>query len=197
MDTLIKRKLVVVGDDTCGKRCLLFTFCHGKFPEVYMPTVFEGHVAEVEVDGKPIELALWHTGGQENYDRLRPLNYPNSHVIMICFAIDSPDSLDNAQKKWILEVRRFCPGISIVLVGCKKDLRHDSKTIEELCKTNQRPITSEEGMSIARKIGAHHYLECSAKSGEGVREVLHHTAKAALWRPCGRRKRGKSGCIIT
>ena len=54
-------------------------------------------VADVVVDGKRVELALWDTAGQEDYDRLRPLSYPDSHVILICFAVDSPDSLDNVQ----------------------------------------------------------------------------------------------------
>lgn len=51
------------------------------------------------MDGKQIELALWDTAGQEDYDRLRPLSYPDSHVILICFSVDSPDSLDNVQEK--------------------------------------------------------------------------------------------------
>lgn len=99
--------------------CLLIVFSKGTFPEVclflfvlgtaslsgrvrlqvYVPTVFENYVADVEVDGKHVELALWDTAGQEDYDRLRPLSYPDSHVILICFAIDSPDSLDNVQEK--------------------------------------------------------------------------------------------------
>jgi Ras homolog gene family, member A len=61
--------------------------------------VLENDVANVEVDGKPVELALWMTAGQEGYDRLLPLSYANSHVILICFGIDSPDSLDNVQEK--------------------------------------------------------------------------------------------------
>lgn len=61
--------------------------------------MFENYVADVEVDGKRVELALWDTAGQEDYDRLRPLSYPDSHVILICFAVDSPDSLDNVQEK--------------------------------------------------------------------------------------------------
>jgi hypothetical protein len=69
------------------------------FAQVYVPTVFENYVADVEVDGKHVELALWDTAGQEDYDRLRPLSYPDSHVILICFAVDSPDSLDNVQEK--------------------------------------------------------------------------------------------------
>ena len=70
-----------------------------------MPTVFENYVADVEVDGKHVELALWDTAGQEDYDRLRPLSYPDSHVILICFAVDSPDSLDNVQEKVTISLR--------------------------------------------------------------------------------------------
>ncbi len=55
-------------------------------------------MADVEVDGKPVEVALWDTAGQEDYARIRPLSYPETHCVCICFAIDSPDSLDNAQE---------------------------------------------------------------------------------------------------
>ncbi|PAV16782.1 small GTPase-binding protein [Pyrrhoderma noxium] len=167
----IRRKLVIVGDGACGKTCLLIVFSKGSFPEVYVPTVFENYVADVEVDGKHVELALWDTAGQEDYDRLRPLSYPDSHVILICFAVDSPDSLDNVQEKWHSEVTHFCAGLPVLLVGCKKDLRRDPKTIEELRKTSQRPVTPEEGVAVAQKIGAKQYLECSARTGEGVRET--------------------------
>jgi Ras homolog gene family, member A len=105
----IRRKLVIVGDGACGKTCLLIVFSRGTFPDVYVPTVFENYVAEVDVDGKKVELALWDTAGQEDYDRLRPLSYPDSHVILICFAVDSPDSLDNVQEKvcsWCISICR-------------------------------------------------------------------------------------------
>ncbi|KAG0745039.1 hypothetical protein G6F24_015974 [Rhizopus arrhizus] len=81
---------------------------------------------------------------QEDYDRLRPLSYPDSHVILICFAVDSPDSLENVQEKWISEVLHFCQGLPIVLVGCKKDLRNDPATIEELRRNSQKPVSHEE-----------------------------------------------------
>jgi len=189
----IRRKLVIVGDGACGKTCLLIVFSKGTFPEVYVPTVFENYVADVEVDGKHVELALWDTAGQEDYDRLRPLSYPDSHVILICFAIDSPDSLDNVQEKWVSEVMHFCSGLPIILVGCKKDLRRDNKTIDDLRKTNQRPVTPEEGMIIGQKIGARHYLECSARTGEGVREVFQYATRAALLSGL---KPQKSKCVI-
>jgi Ras homolog gene family, member A len=76
-----------------------------------VPTVFENYVADVEVDGKHVELALWDTSGLEDYDRLRPLSYPDSHVILICFSIDSPDSLDNVQEK----VRDHFEGLRMIM----------------------------------------------------------------------------------
>ncbi|KAF1967570.1 GTP-binding protein rho1 precursor [Bimuria novae-zelandiae CBS 107.79] len=162
-------------------------------PQVYVPTVFENYVADVEVDGKHVELALWDTAGQEDYDRLRPLSYPDSHVILICFAIDSPDSLDNVQEKWISEVLHFCQGLPIILVGCKKDLRFDQKTIEELHKTSQKPVTPEQAEDVRKKIGAQKYLECSAKTNEGVREVFEHATRAAL---TTRKEKKKKNCLI-
>jgi len=176
----IRRKLVIVGDGACGKTCLLIVFSKGEFPEVYVPTVFENYVADVEVDGKRVELALWDTAGQEDYDRLRPLSYPDSHVILVCFSIDNPDSLENVQEKWISEVMHFCQNLPIILVGLKCDLRNDPKVIEELAKNKQKPISHEEGLAVAQKIGAYKYLECSAKTGEGVKEVFEHATRAAL-----------------
>ncbi|KAF7789962.1 hypothetical protein EIP86_000910 [Pleurotus ostreatoroseus] len=106
----------------------------------------------------------------------------------------------------------FCAGLPIILVGCKKDLRRDPRVIEELRKTNQRPVTPEEvraahtlqrlnsnlaiqGMAVQQKIGARHYLECSAKTGEGVREVFQYATRAALLsRPKGGKKH--HGCAI-
>lgn len=72
------------------------------------------------IRSKQVELALWDTAGQEDYDRLRPLSYPDTDVILMCFSIDSPDSLENIPEKWTPEVRHFCPNVPIILVGNKK-----------------------------------------------------------------------------
>lgn len=67
----------------------------------YVPTVFENYITHTTVPGthKPIELALWDTAGQEEYDRLRPLSYPETDLLFVCFAIDCPNSLENIMDK--------------------------------------------------------------------------------------------------
>uniref|UniRef100_A0A452QQM3 Ras homolog family member C n=1 Tax=Ursus americanus TaxID=9643 RepID=A0A452QQM3_URSAM len=186
----IRKKLVIVGDGACGKTCLLIVFSKDQFPEVYVPTVFENYIADIEVDGKQVELALWDTAGQEDYDRLRPLSYPDTDVILMCFSIDSPDSLENIPEKWTPEVKHFCPNVPIILVGNKKDLRQDEHTRRELAKMKQEPVRSEEGRDMANRISAFGYLECSAKTKEGVREVFEMATRAGLQVRKNKRRRG-------
>jgi small GTP-binding protein len=112
------KKIVVVGDGGCGKTCLLISYSQGYFPEVkapafrsqrsrvnqakkYVPTVFENYITYPTHagSGKTVELALWDTAGQEEYDRLRPLSYPETDLLFVCFAIDCPNSLENVMDK--------------------------------------------------------------------------------------------------
>ncbi|CAL8128682.1 unnamed protein product [Orchesella dallaii] len=191
----ISKKMVVVGDGACGKTCLLIVLSKDRFPEFYVPTVFENYVADISVDGKQVELGLWDTAGQEDYDRLRPLSYPDTNVMLICFSIDSPDSLENVLEKWSPEVKHYCPNVPIILVGNKKDLRTDPETIAQLAKSKQEPVKFDAGFAMAGKIGAYAYLECSAKTKEGVQEVFETATRAALQVRKKIKKRGRR-CII-
>ena len=66
---------------------------------VQVPTVFENYVTDCRVDGKSVQLALWDTAGQEDYERLRPLAYAKAHVILIGFSVETQDSLENVRHK--------------------------------------------------------------------------------------------------
>ncbi|KAI8639411.1 Rho1 GTPase [Parasitella parasitica] len=190
-----RAKLVVVGDGACGKTCLLYVYTKQGFPKHYVPTVFQSFVGEVDLDGEVLELALWDTAGQEDYDRLRPLSYPNTHVILLCFAVDSPDSLDNVQEKWITELYTYIPNVPVILVGCKKDLRADEKTVEELRQIGQKPVSFKEGKAAAEAIKAEKYMECSAKLDQGVQDIFYLAAKLGSNYIDKRDNKKRKGCI--
>ncbi|KAL1696056.1 ras family-domain-containing protein [Schizophyllum commune] len=174
----IRRKLVIVGDGACGKTSLLCSFALGEFPKEYQPTVFDNYVAEIRLDEKPVQLALWDTAGQEEYERLRPMSYSKSHVILIAFALDTPDSLENVQTKWIEEVRSICgPTIPVILVGCKADLRPESGASEA---SSTSYVTRAQGERVAQLIGARAYKECSALKIEGVDDVFEAATRASM-----------------
>lgn len=78
-----------------------------------------------------IELSLWDTAGQEDYDRLRPLSYPESDIVLMCFAVDTLSSLDNLNEKWYPELEHFLPDAPKIVVGLKTDLRDEALTAED------------------------------------------------------------------
>ena len=82
-----------------GKTSLLSVFATGAFPNEFVPALFQSYVADLELDGRQVEIALWDTVHLEDYDRLRPLSYSNSHVILICYAIDTPESLTSVLER--------------------------------------------------------------------------------------------------
>ncbi|KAH8813676.1 P-loop containing nucleoside triphosphate hydrolase protein [Flagelloscypha sp. PMI_526] len=190
----LKRKLVVVGDGGCGKTCLLIVYAENRFPEAYVPTVFENYVTQVPFEGKEIELALWDTAGQEEYDRLRPLSYPESDVILIVFSVDFPTSLGNVQDKWYPEVAHFCETTPLILVGTKTDLRNDDQTRKMLAAQGQTPVTAEQGRTVAKEIGAK-YIECSAKTGKGIQDVFNLALKESMKGQWGKKLRERK-CTI-
>jgi Ras family protein A len=70
--------------------------------------------------------------------------------------------------------------VPIILVGNKKDIRADETAVNEMRKLNQQPVKFEDGEKMCQQIGAFAYLECSAKTKEGVKEVFEQATRAAL-----------------
>ncbi|KAG8565894.1 hypothetical protein GDO81_013020 [Engystomops pustulosus] len=186
-------KIVVVGDTQCGKTALLHVFAKDCYPENYVPTVFENYTASFEIDKQRIELNMWDTSGSAYYDNVRPLAYPESDAVLICFDISRPETLDSVLKKWQGETQEFCPSAKIILVGCKLDMRTDMNTLRELSKQRLIPVTHEQGSTQARQIGAVAYVECSSKVSENsVRDVFHVTTLASVNRIHKNLKRSNS-----
>jgi len=185
-------KLVVIGDGAVGKTCLLISYANSKFPEDYIPTVFDNYVVNITAGNETIELGLWDTAGQEEYDRLRPLSYANANVFLICFAVVNPISYDNINHKWHPEVIHFCPDTPLVLVGTKVDLRKDDGWVEKNLKANNlAPISTAQGQELAKKIKAFKYLECSARTEENLKTVFDEAIKAVYFAP-----KKKKTCVM-
>ena len=154
------------------------------------------------INGKFISLNLWDTAGQEDYDRLRPLSYPQTDVFLLCFSVVNPTSFEHVAQKWFPEIIHHCPSVPVILVGNKCDLREDPETILNLSKLRQQPISLTQGLATAKKIGAIKYMECSAKSGKGLREVFHTAAEVVVspeiysQRDITKDKRKKPRCLL-
>jgi len=188
-------KCVVVGDGTVGKTCMLISYTTDSFPGEYVPTVFDNYSAPMVCDGVPVSLGLWDTAGQEDYDRLRPLSYPQTDVFLICFSVVSPSSFENVTSKWCPEIKHHCPDAPILLIGTKIDLREDKEALQALSDNGHSPIKREQGQKLANKIRAVKYLECSALTQRGLKQVFDEAVRAVL-RPQPIRKRQRKCSLL-
>lgn len=166
-----------------GKTSFLIAFTSSKLFDAteYTPTVIDKCSTTVIVDDKSVQLELWDSAGQEEYCRVRPLSYPQTDVFLLCFSIADRVSFANVRHIWIGELAQYCPKTPILLVGCKTDARDDADVLKALARRNRTtPVTFDEGEALARSIGARHYLECSAKTRDGLKQVFDEAARIVL-----------------
>ena len=171
-------KVVVVGDGAVGKTSLLVAYDEDKFVEEYVPTVFESKTKIVKHKGKQVSLQLFDTAGQEEYDRLRPLCYPDTSIVLLCFSVDNSTSFANIRNIWAAEVRYYLPCVPTLLVGLKTDLRDDKSGAPR--PFNYDFVMRQEGEALAKKIGAAAYMEACSKTRAGVSEVFDKAISVCL-----------------
>lgn len=174
-------KCVVVGDGAVGKTCLLKSFAEGSFPRDHVPTVFDHFTTTVTTEnGRAVKLGLWDTAGQDDFDRIRPLSYPETDVFLLCFSIVRPESFANVGQKWIQEIRHYCANAPVVLVGTKLDMRYCDEQNLTLAKQEMCSIDSKMAIGLAKKLGAVQYCECSALTQKGVKRVFDEAIRIGL-----------------
>lgn len=189
-------KIVVVGDSGCGKTNLIFSYAFGRRPEKYLARVFENFTGRVAVDGQEVSMTVVDTVGQAEYDRLRALSYPGAHVFALCYRVGDPQSFANVTAKWFCEYRHYCPSAQHVLVACAVDRRHSPELIEKLRSTGDKPVSTEEGAAFAQRSGAFAFVETSAETNEGVREVFEQCVRAAMQGVQRDRARRNGACAL-
>ncbi|KAF4377639.1 hypothetical protein G4B88_006919 [Cannabis sativa] len=183
-------KCVTVGDGAVGKTCLLISYTSNTFPTDYVPTVFDNFSANVVVNGSTVNLGLWDTAGQEDYNRLRPLSYRGADVFILAFSLISKASYENVSKKWIPELKHYAPGVPIILVGTKLDLRDDKQFFID--HPGAVPITTAQGEELRKLIGAPAYIECSSKTQQNVKGVFDAAIRVVLQPPKQKKKKSKA-----
>ena len=153
--------------------------------------------ANVMWNNQTISLGLWDTAGQEDYDRLRPLSYPDTNVFLVCFSVVNPSSYANVKTKWVPELKHHAPEVPIILVGTKLDLRDDEEMLKKLREKDTSPVTEEMGNKLKSEIGAVAYGECSARTQKGLKEVFNAAIESVL-APKGKEKEKKKGggCLL-
>ncbi|XP_055298691.1 ras-like GTP-binding protein RhoL [Sitodiplosis mosellana] len=167
-------KITTIGDGMIGKTCMLITHTKNEFPEEYVPTVYENHTCNLSVDGKDYTLTLWDTAGQEDFDRVRSLSYPNTDCFIICYSISNRASFNNVLSKWYPEIQHCSPSVPIILVGTKSDLRYPN---------SEKFVTLNEAKKLKQKIKAKALIECSAIEKKNIDAVFLEAVRAVVKKP--------------
>ncbi len=204
------RKIVVIGDMCSGKSGLISAYCKDKFNEMYIPTILHSCLTDARVFGEKIELVVVEVAGREDYARLRRCAYSKMDAVILCYSADNVESLERIKNLWLPELKKHAPKVPYILVGTKKDVKEDFvyqfEVLKEEAKGGQMRgedllntiVTTHRGTEVAKSIGAHGFIECSALYREGTREVFETAAKVALRKSRRKRKyRSQSDpCVI-
>lgn len=186
-------KCVVVGDGAVGKTCMLISYTEGKFPKEYVPTVFDNYEATIIVEGKEVKFSLWDTAGQEGYARIRTLSYPKTDIFILCFSVVNHPSFINVKDRWYVEIKHHCPNVPMLIVGTKSDLRTDENALESLKKEGKSPISEDEANAMVKDLGALKYLECSALTRQGLKNVFDEALTSVVGQRDGNKPGGAGG----
>ncbi|KNC28564.1 hypothetical protein FF38_05702 [Lucilia cuprina] len=197
-------KCVLVGDTAVGKTRLICARACNKHVSLsqllstHVPTVWAIDQYRIYkdvlerswevVDGVNVSLRLWDTFG--DHDKDRRFAYGRSDVVLLCFSIASPISLRNCKAMWYPEIRRFCPDVPVILVGCKNDLRYMYRDETYLSYFGERStfvraalksdlVMPDEARAVARELGVSYY-EASVFTYFGVNEVFENAIRSAL-----------------
>ncbi|KAJ5068273.1 gtpase crac1b [Anaeramoeba ignava] len=179
-------KLVIVGESTVGKTCFFCSSWEKAFPR-YQPLAFEPNSLIMKIsEEKKVSFQLWDTAGNEDYDHLRPLAYPETDIVLFMFSVIDKRSFEYIEKRWIPEIEKFLPSVNKILVGSKMDLRKKSPNNDLIISNDDLilpEIPKEEGIKLAKKIKASKYIECSSLNQKGLETVFKEAAKICLEKP--------------
>uniref|UniRef100_A0AC11EG42 RAB34, member RAS oncogene family n=1 Tax=Ovis aries TaxID=9940 RepID=A0AC11EG42_SHEEP len=160
-------KVIVVGDLSVGKTCLINRFCKDTFDKNYKATIgVDFEMERFEVLGVPFSLQLWDTAGQERFKCIASTYYRGAQAIIIVFNLNDVASLEHT-KQWLADALKENDPSSVLLflVGSKKDLSTPAQYL----------LMEKDALKVAQEMKAE-YWAVSSLTGENVREFFFRVA---------------------
>ncbi|KAK3318869.1 ras family-domain-containing protein [Apodospora peruviana] len=186
-------KAMCVGSGNTLKTETLIAYTTSKFPTEFVPTVFDNYAVTVMIGDERWTLGLFDSAGQEDYDRLRPLSYPQTDVFLVFARIGSWASYEDVKDKWVPEITHHCPGVPFLIVGTGS---HDDDELLEksgqMGLPDKRTDYTRMGHDLAKQLGAAKYVECNIYTQWRLKEVFDEAIVAALEPPGPKRRKRRS-----
>lgn len=153
-------KLLLIGDSSVGKSCLLLRFADDSYVDSYISTIgVDFKIRTVEMDGKTVKLQIWDTAGQERFRTITSSYYRGAHGIIIVYDVTEMESFNNV-KQWLNEIDRYAnESVCKLLVGNKCDL------------VENKVVDTQMGQALADELGIP-FLETSAKDAINVEKAF-------------------------
>jgi len=172
MNEMLNKKVVLIGNTSVGKSCIIHRKTRNQFSNYSEPTIGAAYSnIPIKIDDKNINLNVWDTAGQERYKSLAPMYFRGAHVALIVFDITSKESFEGS-KLWFNEINRMSTKTNIFfLVGNKCDM------------DDYRQVTTEEANTYAETNNIK-YIETSAKSGFNIDNLFHSITKNIIIDDC-------------
>ncbi|CAG8653118.1 12905_t:CDS:2 [Dentiscutata erythropus] len=153
-----KYKIVVLGDSNTGKTAITM--------QTYDPTIESTYRKQAVVDGYPCIIEVLDTAGQDEYNTLRDQWIRNSEGVVLLYSITSRPTFERVHRFYdqVLRVKDDDETIPMILVGNKCD------------KLNEREISKEEGMLMAKRLKCD-FIETSSRTSINVNHVFYSVIK--------------------
>ncbi|BFZ12047.1 hypothetical protein BsWGS_15086 [Bradybaena similaris] len=173
-------KCVVVGDDSVGKTSMLMGYATNRYPTQHVPTVFDNYAGSLTVAGRKIQMQIIDAVEEEENPKSRCSLYSGTHIFVVCFSVIKPESLKHVEEVWVPEIRLYAPEVPFILVGAQADLRSVDVIKEMLAASGQQPVSTMEGITFARRVGAACYIETSPEVEKNVRKLINNAIASVL-----------------
>ncbi|KRX10339.1 P-loop containing nucleoside triphosphate hydrolase [Pseudocohnilembus persalinus] len=159
-------RLLIVGNSSVGKTCLLRRFSEGQFNQNFIPTVgIDFAVKNLKIDNKIVKVQIFDTAGQERFKSIISSYFRNADGILVVYDVTDKQSFEDLQDYWIRDIRINCQeNVKLILLGNKSDLE------------DQRQVSKEQGIKLAEQMQIVS-METSAKTEQGVREAFEAIVK--------------------